>query len=131
MKGIRREHFAILGMHAASNCNRSASSEPGGHHYSFRSGGRAIVHGGIRYLHAGKLADHGLKFKDGLQRALRNLRLVRRVGRKKLAARNERVNDDWAIVIVGASAEKTGMVLAVFPRALPEPVNDFRFRHLP
>ena len=94
----------------------AASGDAHGHHHGFRCAGRAVVHGGIGDFHAGELADHGLEFEDGLQRALRDLRLVRRVGGEEFAARDQRVDDDGAVVAIGAGAEEAGVAVARFPR---------------
>ena len=63
-----------------------------GHHHRFGSGGRAVIHRGIRHLHIGDERDLRLEFEEGLQRALRDLRLIRRVGSQELAALHEVVD---------------------------------------
>ena len=42
---------------------------------------RFVQHRGVRDAHAGQIRDHLLEVQNGFQAALRNLRLVRRVGR--------------------------------------------------
>src|SRR5581483_10986288 len=61
----------------------------------------------------------------------RNLRLVGRVGGEELAPGDERVNHDGAVMMVGAGAEKTGVVAcgSVLGSALAEPVENVGFRH--
>ena len=130
MMRIGRQHFAIFRMHAARDDHRAPSGEAHRHHHGFGGGGRTVVHGGVGHFHAGQFADHGLEFEDGLQRALRNLGLVGRVGGQKFAARDERIDDDRPVVGVGAGAEEAGVAVAVFAGALAEPVDDFRLRHL-
>ena len=107
-----------------------ASSETDGHHHAFGGRGGTVVHGSIRNFHASEFADHGLEFEDRLQRALGNFRLIWRVGGQKLAARDERIDDDRPVVRIGAGAEETGVAVAVFAGALAKPVYDFGFRHL-
>ena len=53
------------------------------HQNSFGHRGRAVIHRRVGDVHACQLTDERLKLKYCLQRALRNLRLVRRVGGKK------------------------------------------------
>ena len=131
VKCVCGEHFAKLGMHAARHRYRSASRQADRHHHGFRRRRRAVIHGSIRNLHAGQLTDHRLKFKNRLQRSLRNLGLVRSVSRKKFPTRDQRVNDHWPIVVVSSGSKKTGVILTVLARALAKPVHNFRLRHLP
>jgi hypothetical protein len=76
-----------------------ASGDAHGHHDGFGGAGGAVIHGGVGDLHAGELADHGLEFEDGLQGALGDLRLVGSVGGEPLAARDERVDHQRAVVM--------------------------------
>ena len=107
---------------------RVASGEAHGHHDGFGGAGGAVVHGGVGDLHAGELADHGLELEDGLQGALGDLRLIGRVGGEPLAARDERIDDHGAVVVVGAGAEKDVIAGAVLGGAGAEPVDDFASR---
>ena len=50
------------------------------HHHGLGGGGAFIQHGGVGDLQAGEIGDDGLEIQQGLQPALRNLGLVRRVG---------------------------------------------------
>ena len=56
------------------------------HHDRFRGRRGAVIHRGVRHIHAGQQRHLGLELEEILQRALRHLRLVRRVGGQKLAA---------------------------------------------
>ena len=107
--GVSANDLAIFRMHAARDQSAGASGEAHGHHHGFGRAGRAVVHRGVRDFHAGQFADHRLEFEDGLQRALRDLRLVGRVGGEELAARDQRVDDDRTVVVVGARAEEDGV----------------------
>src|SRR6185437_5894702 len=84
MLAVGGEHFAVLGVHAARDHHSTAAAHAHGHHGGLGGGGGAVVHGGVRYLHAGEFADHGLEFENGLQRALRDFRLVGSVGGEEL-----------------------------------------------
>src|SRR6266481_5884313 len=96
------------------------------HHHGLGGARRTVVHRGIRQVHAGEFRDHRLELEDGLQRALRKLRLVRRIRSQEFAALHERVNDYWAVMEVSTGSEKTSVTFAVFLAALLEPVYDFR-----
>ena len=117
-------------MHAACDYHGSSPGEANRHHDRLRCCGGTVVHGSVGNLHTGQLTNHGLKFENGLQRALRNFRLVRRVRCKELAARDERVDDDGAIVIVNAGSEEDRVAVTAFVRTLAEPVHDLGFGHL-
>ena len=112
-------------MHVAGDQHRRAACEPHGHHYRLSRRCGAIVHGGVRHLHAGELANHRLEFEDGLQRALRYLRLVRCIRSEKLSSQDQRVDDHRAIVVVSTRTKKDGVSVSVFAGTLAEPVNDF------
>ena len=127
---ISGEHLAIFRMHAARNDHRTPAGQTHRHHHGLGGGGRTVIHGSVGNFHAGEFANHGLEFEDRLQRALRNLRLIGRVGGQKLAARNQRINDDRAVVGVGAGAKESGVAVAVFAGALAKPVHDLGFGHL-
>ena len=80
--------------------------------------GRAVVARRVRDVHARQLADRGLVLEDGLQHALRHLRLVRRVGRQQLTALEDRVDDRGHVVVVDAGAEEADLVDDVLRREL-------------
>src|SRR5439155_25167822 len=63
-------------------------------------------------------------FEDRLQRALRDLRLVRRVSGEKFSARDQRINDDRTIMVVGAGAEEGGESGSVLGGASPEIIDN-------
>ena len=110
---------------------RRAASEALRHQHRFGGRRRAVVHRSVGDFLAGQLAHQRLKFEDGLQRALRDFRLIRRVGSKKFAALDNCVGDDRAQVVVDARAQKTGVAERIFRRALLEILNDFRFGKRP
>ena len=128
--GVGGDDLAILGVDAAGEDGGAASGDAHGHHDGFGGAGGAVIHGGVGDLHAGKLADHGLEFEDGLQRALRDLRLIGSVGGEPLAARDERIDDQRAVVMIGSGAEQDVVAGGVLSGAGAEPVDDFAFGHL-
>ncbi len=58
---------------------------------------------------------------------MRDLRLVRGVGGKELAARNQRVNHDRPIVRIRARAKECSVALRTLRRALAEELDDLAF----
>jgi hypothetical protein len=72
-----------------------------------------------------------LEFEDGLERALRNLGLVRRVAGEKLPALDERVDNDGPIVPIRTRAEKARVPGRILLRLGAEEGNDLALRLLP
>ncbi len=124
---LRHRHALVLGVGRAelrdipdAPCAPPAilsrSGEPHRHHGRFRHRGRAVVHGCVGHVHAGQLADHGLKFEDRGERALRDFGLVGRVGSQKLAARDHRIHQHRPVVVVNARAQKGRVAVGVIAR---------------
>src|ERR1700730_1725526 len=106
------------------------ASPPGnslGHQHGFGSRRRAVPHGSVGDFLSSELTHQCLKFKDRLQRALGNLRLIRCVGGKEFAALNNCIGNHGAQMVVNAGAAKTGVAARIFSGALAEISNDFRF----
>jgi hypothetical protein len=91
---------------------------------------RAVVERRVGDLHAGQLADHGLVLEDHLERALRDLGLVRRVGRRVLGTGHDRAERGRDEVIVDAAAEEAGVAAGVGVPLAPllESARDLVFR---
>ena len=87
-----------------------ASGDGARHQARLRQRGRAVVHAGVRDVHARQLTDDRLELERRLQRALAHLRLVRRVARQELAAHRQRIDERRAEVAVRARAEKARVV---------------------
>ena len=68
--------------------------------------GRAVVHGGVGDLHAGQVRDLRLELEQVLQRALRDLRLIGRVGGQELGALDQVIDARRDVVAVGAGADE-------------------------
>ena len=97
------------------------------HHGGFGNGGRAVVHRGVGHVHAGQLADHGLEFEDRGERALRDLGLIRRVGRQELAARDHGIDQHRTVMVVDAGAEEAGVAVGARRGAVAEVLDDLVF----
>jgi hypothetical protein len=70
-----------------------------------------------------------LELENGLERALGNFGLVRRVGREPFAARDEGVDHHGTVMAVGSGAEHDCVMVAVFLAAIAKPLNDLGFGH--
>src|SRR5262245_26435584 len=94
------------------------------HEDGFGGASAAVIHRGVGDLHAGELADHGLKFEDGLQGPLRDLRLIWRIGGENIAALSQLIDDDRTIVLIISRAEKDCISGGVLFAALAKEVDD-------
>ena len=92
--------------------------------------GCPVVAGCVRDVHAGQLADHRLVLEDGLQDALTHLRLVRRVCRQELAAREHRVHHRRNVVVVHPRPEERELLRDgdVLRRQLGEVLDELLLR---
>ena len=130
MCSVGRDDLAILRVHGTRDDRGVAARHAHSHHDGFGSAGGAFIHAGIGDLHAREFADHRLELEHGLQRTLRNLRLVGRVAGQELAALHEGVDDDGLVVLVNSGAEKAGVAGRVVLRITSETLDDFAFAML-
>ena len=128
---VGTHHFPVLGVNGPGHEDAGSVGNAHRHGYRFRCPCRSLVHRGVGNIHAGQLADHGLKFKNGLQRSLGNLRLVGSVGGKELAPLHQGVDNDRAIVAIGAGAKKAGVAGCAIGRSLAKVLDDLGLCHLP
>ena len=75
--------------------------------------GRSLVEAGVGDRQRGQLRHRRLELEHRLQPALRDLRLVGRVGGEELAALGDRVDDRRHVVVVHPGAEEADLLLAV------------------
>src|SRR4029077_13435734 len=68
---------------------------------------RPVIHRRVSHFHSGQLANERLKLEDRLERALRYLRLIRRVRSKKLRSRNDVIYDGGNVMLISPGAEET------------------------
>ncbi len=102
------DHFTVMRMEPARQHGAAAARDAVRHHHRFAGGGRPVVHRGVGDIHAGQQRHLGLELEQILQRALRHLRLVRRVGSEEFAALDQVVDRGWDVVTIGAGAEEAG-----------------------
>ncbi len=93
-------------MQAARDQRLVAARDAVGHQHGLGSAGRAVVHRGVGDFHAGQQSDLGLELEEILQSPLRDLRLVRRVGRQELAALDHVVDGRRHMMAIGAGADE-------------------------
>ena len=127
MFGVGGEHFAVLGVDAFGDQHAALAGGAHRHHGGLGHGGGAVVHGRVGHVHAGELADHGLKFEDGGERALRDLGLIGRVRGEELAARDHGIHQHGAEMVVHAGAEEAGVAVGALGRAVAEVIHNLVF----
>ncbi len=103
----RFNHIAVMRMQATRQHGLLALGDPLRHQHGFAAGGGAVIQRGIGHIHAGDQRHLGLEFKQVLQRALGDFRLVGRVGGEEFAALDQVVGSSRDVMPVGAGAEKT------------------------
>ena len=128
---VGTHHFPVFGVHGSGHEDAGSVGNAYRHGYRFGRPCGSLIHGGVGNIHAGQLADHGLKFKNGLQRSLGNLRLVGSVGGEEFAPLHQRIDNDRTVVTIGAGAEKTGVAGCAIGRGLAKVLDDLRLCHLP
>ena len=106
-----RERLARVRVQAARDEEAPAAvllvGEPAGR----RDRRRRLVERGVRDRQPGQLRDRRLVLEHHLQRPLGDLRLVRRVRRQELRARQDRVDQRRHVVVVHARPEERDLVL--------------------
>ena len=107
------EHVPRERMHRIGNQHAVAPRQAAGHERRFGQGGGAVVHRRVGNVHPRQFADEALELVDGLEGALRHLRLVGRVRGQKLAAAHQMADGAGHEVAVGASAEEARVVIEV------------------
>ena len=100
------DHLAIMRVDGVRQHHLAAARDAHRHQRRFRRRRGAVVHRGVRDLEAGEPADHRLPLEDRLQRALADLRLVRRVGGVELRPRRDRIHRRRDEVGVAARAQE-------------------------
>ncbi len=98
--------LAIVRMQVAGENGLVATRLPVRHQHGLRRRRRAVVHGGVGDLHAGQHRDLRLELVEILQRALRDFRLIGRVGGQELRALDQVIDSGRHVVLVGARANE-------------------------
>ena len=93
-------------MQAAREHRLAALGDAMRHQHRLGGAGRAVIHGGVRHIHAGERRHLRLELEQVLQRPLRDLRLVGRVARQELRALDQMIDGRRNMVLVGACADE-------------------------
>lgn len=94
-------------MHRPGDDHRAAAATDGDRHEDGLGHCRsAVVEAGVGHVHAGELGHQGLVLEDGLERTLRRLGLVGRVGGEELATRGEGVDGRGHEMVVAPAPEE-------------------------
>ena len=125
---VSRQHLAVFGMHGTRHEHAATAREALSHENGFGCGCRAIPHGGVGDFLAGQLGHQGLKFEDGLQRALADFRLIGRVRGEEFTAQQDCVRNYGTQVVIDAGAQKTGVAQGIFGGALAEILDQLGLR---
>ena len=99
-----------------------------GHLHRLRGGRRAVIQGSVGNVHAGELAHHALVLEDVPERALRDLALIRRVGRQDLGTGGDVRNHRRGVVVIRAGAGEH-LHLGIHPGEAVQPRADLRLGH--
>ena len=103
---IRGEGLAIVRMDGRRHEHAFTAGRPAGHQGGFGGGRAAVVVRGRHDIEPGELGEERLILVDALERALADLRLIRRVGRVPLAAEQHLVDDRRAEVAIRAGTQE-------------------------
>ncbi len=105
-----------------------ATGRPAGHQGRFGRGRGTVIVGSRNDVEVHELADERLVFIDALERALADLRLVRRVRGVPLAAQEQLVDGGRRPVAIDTGSQERGEVGPVASREALEPGRQFEFR---
>src|SRR3546814_4965934 len=89
-----------MGMEAAREHGLAPAGDAAGHDDRLPACGRAVIHGGVGDVAAVEPRHLRLKLEQRLERALRDLGLVRRVAGQELAALDEVVDARRTVVAI-------------------------------
>ena len=102
----RLDGLAIVRMQVARENCLAPLGDPVRHQHSFRRRCRAVVHGGVGHLHGRQHRHLRLELEQVLQRALRDLGLVGRVGGQEFRALDQVIHRRRHVMLVGAGADE-------------------------
>ena len=99
---ISRDALHGFGIHGTGH-DHAARSSGATHRHEHRLGDStpSVVETRVGDIETAQLGDQRLEFKEGLQRSLTRLGLIRRVGGVELAASRHFINDARDVVIIG------------------------------
>jgi hypothetical protein len=107
---VRAQRLTVVGMDAPADQHPLPARRAAAHEGALGRGRGAVVVRGRDDVQAGQLGHERLVLVDRLERALADLRLVRRVGGVELAAQEQLVDDRRHEVAVGPGAEEAHQI---------------------
>ena len=97
----------VMRMHPAAHQDAVPLGQPRRHHDGLPACGGAIVHGGVGHRAPIEPRDLRLEFEQHLQGALRDFRLIRRIGGQELTALDDVIDSRGHVMAIGPrTAEK-------------------------
>ena len=121
---VGADGFGVLRMYRFTNNNfRAIFYHALGEQHRLAQRGRAVIQRCVRDIESSQQALVRLVFENRLQCSLRDFRLVRRIRRQELGAKQELIDTRRLKMRVGAAAEKREVIdcAFVFRRQLAEP----------
>ena len=109
--GIRPGDIQIAGIDGIRNQHPAAARGVAGQRAGLCQGAAPVVHGGVGDIHRRQVANHGLVFKDRLQDALAQFRLIRGIGGVEFRTQQQLFHHGGNVMIVGAGAQKAWPVV--------------------
>ena len=109
MQSVSVEHLTGLWIKAGRDKNLILFlTSSHSHHHSLSSSCSSIVHRGVGDVHTCEFGHHALILEDIMERALRDLCLIRGVGGKELRTLQQTRNHRGGVMIIYAHASETG-----------------------
>ena len=99
-------HFAVMRMHPARQHGLFATCRTACHQDRLGTGRCPVPHRCVGHIHAGDRGNLCLEFKQILQRALGDFRLIRGIGRQKLATLDHVINSRRHVMAIGTSTQE-------------------------
>ena len=100
------DHGAVMRMQIAEQHRFLPPRDAVRHQHGLGGRGRAVIHGGVGHLHAGERRHLGLELEQILQRALRDLRLIGRIGGHEFRPLDDVIDGCRNVMLIGAAAGK-------------------------
>ena len=117
------QHLPVFRMHRPRDQYAMPPRKALRHQHSFSESRRTVIHRRVRHFLPRQLAHQRLKFENCGERALRNFRLIRRVGRKEFSALHQRVCHHRPQVPVNSSAQKRSVAPRILRQRAPENIR--------
>jgi hypothetical protein len=123
-------HLLVVRMDTFRQQHPGSPLHPAAEQHRLRQRRGPVIKRGVRHLHAGELANHGLVLEHRLQGALADFRLVGGVGRVELRPGEQMADDRGNVVPVGPGSQKAADLRhrPVSSGQPPGSISQLRFR---